>query len=168
MAAAAAAETEEAARTQVLRELAARSSRAVVTLALPRGCALRSWSALAAPLPPYVHVLGVSATRPPGAPSRHSSGGGGGGCALWLRLQNLSPAPRPDYAGFEAAGGGSDEMIDAAAVARALHPGEVSLHPTRIAGRVVALFTTLIFCVKTHSIDDCRYVPCNRSDTPRE
>lgn len=125
----------EVARTRVLRELAVKSSRPAAALGVPVGCALKTWSALATTLPSRVHVLGVSATRPPGAPPPPAtlSAGSGGGCPLWLRLQNLSPAPRLERGGFEE-GSGYDDLIDAAAVAEALSPGEVILHPTRIAG----------------------------------
>ena len=130
---------EEKAMTRRLREVATRSSRGAIALDLPEGCTMKTWSALAAPLPPHAHVLGVSATRPPGAPAMTTTtttikmsavgGGGKGGCTLWLRLQNLSPAPVHPEEGF-------GDFIDAAAVEAALSPRveKVILHPTRISG----------------------------------
>jgi hypothetical protein len=35
-------------------------------------------------------------------------------------------------------------------------------------GYRLALFATLLLCVKTRSVDDSRYGPCNQPDTPRE
>jgi hypothetical protein len=197
--AAAAAETTA---TRVLRQLAVKASRPVVAFAVPVGCPLHTWSALSASLPPHVHVLGVSATRPPGAPparllppppvlthgsnrstvppkpnqmggdgdryvggTHHTTkqsdgaeayvaehrytfhtrrqsdpgyreaadwGGRGRGCPLWLRLQNLSPPPRLEVSRISGVPG--DGWIDAAGLTAALSPGDVALHPVRIAG----------------------------------
>ena len=126
-------EVKERAATRALRELAARSSRPAMTLSLPRGCQRASWSALAAPMPSHVHVLGVSAPRPPGAPRNANATR----CALWLRLQNLSPVAGT-WVNARGSGGAMDslggEEINAGTVAAALSPGTVALHPTTILG----------------------------------
>ena len=87
--------------TWALRALAARLSRPLIAVPLPAEsespeCQLDEWSLLAAPLPPHVHVLGVSADRPPGAPPLSVSAGA---CPLWLRqgltLVHFSAHPEP-------------------------------------------------------------------------